>query len=216
MYSGHRIHATDVTAELTAISEKQPHIIFTVFSGPVGVTYAKQWGELQIPAASVGINVEAQKKGFWEATGGKANYESTLNTYGRVKITEKTIPFYDSVVEATGEFPAYTASTYDGFYVLKEAIEKAQTLDSNALVPYIEQTDLIGTQGRIAFYPTDSDCPQCPHDLKWGPGWVTGVVTQWQNGKLETVWPMDWEGVTYEGTVPYIIPPRVVKKWKGG
>lgn len=206
--------ATDVTSELTAIAQKEPHIIFTTFSGPVGITYAKQWGELQIPACSVGINVEAQKSGFWEATGGKANYEMTLNTYARVKITDKTMPFYDAIMKERGEFPTYCAGTYDWVYILADAVEKAQTLDSATLVPIIEKTDFMATSGRIAFYPNDSECAKCPHDLVWGPGYLTGVGTQWQDGELKCVWPLDWEGVTYEGTVPYAIPPRVAMKFK--
>ena len=63
--------ATDVTAELAAIQRSGAQIIFTTFSSSVGITFAKQWGELKIPAAAVGINVEAQKDGFWAATGGK-------------------------------------------------------------------------------------------------------------------------------------------------
>src|SRR4030042_106951 len=121
--------ATDVTAELTAIAAKEPHIIFTTFSGPVGITYAKQRGELKIPAVSVGINVEAQKKGFWDATGGKGNYEFVLNTYAKgVALTDKTIPFFDGFEELTGEFPTYTAATYDVLISMKQNIEEAGTM----------------------------------------------------------------------------------------
>ncbi|GAI53299.1 unnamed protein product, partial [marine sediment metagenome] len=105
--------ATDVTAELSAIKASGAHIILTYFSGPVGIVYAKQWGELEIPAASAGINVEAQKMGFWDATGGYGNYDVTLNTYARIEQTEKSIPFYDKFLAETGEFPTYTAGTYD-------------------------------------------------------------------------------------------------------
>ena len=75
--------ATDVTAELSAIQRAEPHIIFTIFSASVGVSFARQAGELEIPAVLAGINVEAQKDGFWEATQGKGNYVFTMNTYAR-------------------------------------------------------------------------------------------------------------------------------------
>ena len=105
--------ATDVTAELSAIAEKEPHIIFTTFSGPVGITYAKQWGELEIPACSSGINVEAQKLDFWESTGGKGNYDTTLNTYALgVATNDLTVPFVNSFYEETGELPTYCVDTY--------------------------------------------------------------------------------------------------------
>ena len=192
-------NATDLTAELTAIRDSGANIIYTYFSGPAGVPYAKQWGELQIPAASVGINVEAQAKGFMEATGGKGNYEFTLNTLGRVKITEKTIPFYDEFVKRSGEFPTYNAGTYDAIYIWKEAVERAGSLDPDAIVAEMEKTDYLSSAGRVVF---DKN-----HDVMWGPNYVTAVGTQWQDGQLQVVWPYGWEGITYEGSVPYKLPP---------
>ncbi|MCX5908421.1 MAG: ABC transporter substrate-binding protein, partial [Deltaproteobacteria bacterium] len=62
--------ATDVTAELSAVQRSEAHVIFTIFSSSVGIPFARQAGELKVPAVQVGINVEAQKDGFWEATQG--------------------------------------------------------------------------------------------------------------------------------------------------
>jgi len=218
--------ATDVTAELTAIAAQDPHIIFTTFSGPVGITYAKQRGELEIPVVSVGINVEAQKSGFWEATGGKGNYEFVLNTYAKgVAMTDKTIAFFDEFERRTGEFPTYTAATYDALLSMKQNIEKAGTLDSDALVPVIEQSTFSGTAGMTKYYPLDSPAcpPMCPHDIMYGPGFQTGVGTQWQDGELKGVWPKkeygavdtfgDWR-FEYPGTVALKIAPYAVDKFK--
>ncbi len=198
-------NATDVTAELTAIKDSGANIIYTYFSGPAGVPYAKQWGELEIPAASVGINVEAQAKGFMDATGGKGDWEFTLNTLGRVKITDKTIPYYDKFMELSGEFPTYNAGTYDAIYIWKEAVERAGSLEADAIVVEMEKTDFTGAAGRVVFDEK--------HDVIWGPTYVTAVGTQWQNGELKVVWPYNWDpgktgtGITYEGTVPYQLPP---------
>ena len=206
--------ATDVTAELSAIKDSGAHIILTFFSGPAGIVYARQWGELEIPAASVGINAEAQKIGFWDATGGKGNYETTLNMYGRVEQTEKSIPFWDKFIEETGEFPTYNAGTYEALYILKDAIERAGTLDPDAIVIELENTDYYGTPGRMVFMTTDS---KTPHDLKWGPGYSTAIGTQWQDGELLCVWPPvdgSWNGIIYEGTVAYKLPPWVIDYWE--
>jgi branched-chain amino acid transport system substrate-binding protein len=200
--------ASEVTAELSAIENAGAHIIFTSISGPVGIPYATQWGELEITAASVGINVEAQKEGFWDATGGKGNYEMTMNTYARVNITEETIPFVDRFVERVGELPTYSADTYSAISLLSAAIERAGTLDSDAVVAELEKTDTIGTAGRLVF--TED------HDVTWGPGYVTGLGVQWQDGEMKCVWPPAggaWEGVDYGGTVDYILPPWVVEEW---
>ncbi len=206
--------ATDVTAELSAIKNSGAHIILTFFSGPSGIVYAKQWGELEIPAASVGVNVEAQKMGFWDATGGKGNYETTLNAYGRVEQTDKSIPFYDKFIEEMGEFPTYTAGTYDALYILKDAIERAGTLDSDAIVIELENTDYYGGSGRVVFTSTKTGTP---HDVTWGPGYATALGTQWQDGELLCVWPPadgSWNGIVYEGTGAYKLPPWVIDYWE--
>ena len=202
---------TDVTAVLTDIELAGANMIYTVVSGPLGVAYTAQWGEMEIPAASVGINVEAQKGDFLGVTGGYGAYETTLNTYARVEITDDTIPFYDSFVDRFGEVPIYTAGTYEALHILKAAIESADTLDADAVVTALEATDLIGPAGRLVYMGTDT---ATPHDITWGPGYVTGLGVQWQDGVLECVWPNaggSLGALEYEGTVPYILPPWVVE-----
>ncbi|MBM3174760.1 MAG: ABC transporter substrate-binding protein [Chloroflexi bacterium] len=216
--------ATDVTAELTAIANANPHIIFTTFSGPVGVTYAKQRGELKIPAVSAGIIVEAQKKDFWEATGGKANYEIILNVYNKgIATTSKTISFFEEFERRTGQWPVYTAAIYDAIHATKLNIEEAQTLDADALVPFIEKRVFEGTAGISEYYQMGSPPPKYPHDLVYGPGRLTGLGSQWIDGKTICVWPKkefgavddygDWR-FEYPGTVPFVIAPEVLAKFK--
>lgn len=203
--------ATDLTAELTAIEASGAHLILTIISGPIGIPYAKGLGELEIPAASVGINVEAQADGFWDATGGYGNYETTLNTYAKgIAVTEYTIPFFDAFMEKYGQTPTYNAGTYDAILLLAEAIERAGTLDSDAVVVELKKTDFVGTGGRITFTGKDT---ANPHDVVYGPGYVTGLATQWQDGEMKAVWPWDWNDITYEGTVMWQIPDRVIKKY---
>jgi len=207
--------ATDLTAELTAIEASGAHLILTIISGPIGIPYARQLGELEIPAASVGINVEAQKDGFWDATSGYGQYETTLNTFAKgVAVTEKTVPFFDAFIEKFGETPTYNAGTYDAIYLLKEAIERAGTMDADAVVVELEKTDFTSTGGRIIFTGKDAENP---HDVVYGPGYVTGLATQWQDGEMKAVWPIlgvgDWEGITYDGLVMWQIPDRVIKKY---
>lgn len=206
--------ANDVTSQLAAIENSGAHIIVPILSGPVGIPYAKQLGELEIPMASVGINVEAQKLGFWDATGGYGEYETTLNFYAEdVAITDKTIPFVDAFVEKFGEIPTYNAGTYEAIMILKQAIEKVGSLDADALVPEIEKTDFVGPGARIAFTGTDSDQP---HDIVYGPGYATAIATQWQDGQMKCVWPNlgtgEWEGLVYEGTVMWQIPPLLADR----
>jgi branched-chain amino acid transport system substrate-binding protein len=212
--------ATDVTAELSAIQRSGAHIIFTVLSSSVGIHFARQAGELKIPAVQVGINVEAQKDSFWQATQGRGNYVTTSGTYTRdVEYNELTKPFVDGYVKRFGETPAYTAATYTCLvYSLAPAIEQAGTLDPDKIVPIIEERVHKATSGTLRYMKDGDGKPL--HEIEWGPGYLTGIGIQWQNGKLVGVWPYKWKPtpdspeVTYKGTGPYKIPPWVIEKYK--
>lgn len=202
--------ATDISTELAAIQDSDAHIIFTALSGPAAVTYGRQWGELEIPACSFGLSAESQKMEFWEATDGYSNYETSLNTYGKANITAKTMPFMEKFLETAGDTPSHSAATYDALYLYKDAVERAETLEVDAVVESLADTDYEAAMGRVVF----SDF----HSVTWGPEYVTGVANQWQDGELVCVWPYEWspvEGVeiTYDGVQPYKIPPRVIEYW---
>jgi branched-chain amino acid transport system substrate-binding protein len=201
--------ATDVTAELTAIQRADAQIIFTIFSASVGITFARQAGELKVPAAFVGINVEAQKDGFWAAAQGKGNYAVSLSTFIRgVAYNELTEPFIEKYISRFGELPTYTAVTYDAIKsTLGEAIEEAGTMDTEKLIPIIEKAERIGVAAPKSKFDKN-------HDLVFGPGYATGITFQWQDGKMKGWWPNGWEGVTYKGMVPYKIPPWMIEKYK--
>jgi branched-chain amino acid transport system substrate-binding protein len=205
--------ATDVTAELSAIQRSEAHIIFTIFSATVGVTFAKQIGDLKIPVAQVGINVEAQKDGFWEATGGMGNYVMTMNTYAHdVEFNETTKPFMDGYIKRFGEVPTYNAGTHDAILMLAECAKRVGSLDTDKIVAELEKWNENGTAGRLKF---DQN-----HDVTWGPGYITAVGVQWQDGKLVGVWPNKWKAkpeapeITYKGIVPYKLPPWMIEKYK--
>ena len=205
--------ATDVTAELSAIQRENAHIVFTIFSATVGVTFAKQIGELKIPVAQVGINVEAQKDGFWEATGGMGNYVMTMNTYARgVEYNELTKPFVEGFIKRFGEVPAYNAGTRDAIHMLAESIQRAGSLDADKVVAELEKYDAKTSSGHFKFVEN--------HEPAWGPGLLTSLGVQWQDGKLVGVWPNKWKAtpeapeITYKGIVPYKLPPWFIEKYK--
>ncbi len=209
--------ATDLSAELDAAERAGAHIIYTALSDRVGIPFGRTWGELEIPASVVGINVMAQS-GLWLTayTGGAGAYASTVAIYARdVAVTELTIPFVEAFIERFGDLPLYTAATYDALHILKSAVERAETLESDAVVEALEETDHVATIGRIVFDPTT-------HDLVWGPGYVTGVGVQWLDGEARAVWPRAWRPdpvnapefvISYPGAVPFVIAPWVVDLW---
>ena len=214
--------ATDLTAEMIAIEASGADIIATTISGPLGIPYARSWGELEIPAASVGINVEAQSLGFWDATQEFGNYETTSSSYAaNVEQTPLTKNFIEGFMAKTGQVPTYNAGTYDAMYMLKDAIQRAGTLDVDAVIAELEKWTGPNTVAP-AFVFTGMDSPlKNPHDVTFGPGNSTGLAVQWQDGELVGVWPNpdyatdeEWAKVNYKGIVKWKAPPALLEKLK--
>jgi len=179
--------ATDVTAELSAIERAGADIVFTILSGPVGISVGRQMGERNMKAIAFGINVEAQKDEFWQAAAGKANYISTLDTFAEVEITPKTIPFVKAFKARFKKSPTYNAATYDVIHHLKNAIESVGSLDADKIVAYLEKGEHVGAASTASFDKR--------HDLVWAPGKTAGIAVQWQDGQKVPFWPPQVKGM---------------------
>ena len=179
--------ATDVTAELSAIDRTGAHLVFTMLSGPVGISVGRQMGERGMKAVAFGINVEAQKDEFWQAAAGKAQFVSTLDYMAEVETTPKTVPFIRAFKERYKKSPTYNAATYDAVMILKTAIEQAGTANAEKLVPVIEKMEHVGVSATISFDKR--------HDLVWAVGKTAGLGVQWQDGKKVAFWPPQVKGV---------------------
>lgn len=179
--------ATDVTAELSAIDRSGAQIVFTILSGPVGISVGRQMGERNMKAVAWGINVEGQKEEFWQATAGKAQFVSTLDTYGEVEYTPKMIPFVKAYRARFHKAPTYTAATYDAIMILKDAIEKEGTVNAEKIVAHVEKSEHIGT-GAVATFDKR-------HDLVWAVGKTSGIAVQWQDGRKVPFWPPQVRGM---------------------
>jgi len=212
--------AMDVRPELSGIQRSGAQIIFTFFSSPVGTAFARQAGELKIPAVQVGINVEAQKDDFWKATQGMGNYVITSSTYARgVEYNELTKPFVEGYVKRFGQTPSYTTGTYEAILcALAPTIEQVGTLDPDKIVPVFEERVFMAPPSTIKYMKDAEGRPL--HDITFGPGFSTSLGCQWQDGKFVGIWPNKWKAtpeapeITYKGIVPIKIPPWVIEKWK--
>jgi len=69
--------------------------------------------------------------------------------------------------------------------VLKDAIERAKSLDADKIVAELEKTDLMGVYGRLRFNPKNHQVIPAT-DPKEG---AVGSILQWQAGKRVVVYP---------------------------
>lgn len=181
---------TDFTPIYNQIEAKHPDVIITGISH-VGVQPTVQWHDQQVPIPLAGQSSQATTSTFWKDTNGATEGVVTATAASPgVALTDTTVPFTDAYTKRYGDSPAYCGyASYDMVHVIAEAIKRAGgSTDPDKLVTALEQTDYVGTIGREQFYGRNDEFT---HGLKYGPGLVTGVDIQWQNGKQVTVWPAD-------------------------
>ena len=148
-----------------------------------------QWKQQEAPIPMFGISSQATNSSFWNDTNGAVNGVLFQAVSGPdVAVTPKTLPFVKAFKEKFGNFPSYAGYTsYDEVYYIVDAIKRANsTLIRTSLRRPLEQTDWVGTIGRIQF--KGKDTPN-PHALKVGEGTITGLLLQWQDGKEVNLWP---------------------------
>jgi branched-chain amino acid transport system substrate-binding protein len=178
---------TDFTPIFHAIEAKRPDVIITGISH-VGVQPTVQWHDQQVPIPMAGQSSQATTSAFWGDTNGAAEGVITASAGAPgAANTPLTIPFIEAYEKRFGVSPAYCGYTsYDMVHIIADAVQRAGSTDPDKLVTALEQTDHVGTVGREQFYGKDDPFT---HALKYGPGLVTGITLQWQNGKQVALWP---------------------------
>jgi len=178
---------SDFTPVYNKIEGEKPDVIVTGISH-TGVQPTVQWAQQQVPVPMIGMSSQATAGTFWKDTNGAAAGIVTFSVAADgANLTPKMQPFIDAYIKRFGEAPNYTAyTTDDAVNILVQAIKRAASTDGEKLVAALEQTDYVGTIGRVQFYGRDSEFT---HAMKYGPEYVTGIMLQWQDAKQVTMWP---------------------------
>jgi branched-chain amino acid transport system substrate-binding protein len=178
---------TDFTPIFNKIEGEKPDVMITGISH-VGTQPTVQWKQQEVPIPMFGISSQATNSSFWNDTNGATDgvlYQAYSGP--GVAVTPKTLPFVAAFQKRFGNLPSYCGYTaYDQVYYIADAIKRAGSTDPDKLVAALEKTDWMGTIGRIQFKGRDTPNP---HALKIGPGTITGLMLQWQDGKQVNLWP---------------------------
>ncbi len=181
---------TDYSVGLNDADGKKADILFLWMDMPESSILLKQWSTMKMKTLPMGFVNAAEQPGFWKATEGKGEFLIVNLVNGGnapAKITPWTMKFANAYQKKWGLEPeGYgTSSSYMAVYVLKEAIEKAGSTDSNAVITALENISLMGVYGKISF---DKKSHQVIPSLDPAQGAVTSIV-QWQKGKRVQVFP---------------------------
>jgi branched-chain amino acid transport system substrate-binding protein len=182
---------TDYSVGLMKAKKENAQVILIWMDMPESSILLKQWFDMKVPALPFGTIISAaEQPGFWKATEGKGEYclASVVNAGNAPsKATPWTMKFVEAYQKKYGLEPeGYgTSSSYMAVYALKDAIERAGSLNSDAVVAALEKTDLMGVYGRIKFNPKNH---QVIPSVDPNEGAV-GTIFQWQAGKRIVVFP---------------------------
>jgi branched-chain amino acid transport system substrate-binding protein len=183
--------ATDFSMGLLKAKDSKTEIINIWMDMPESAILLKQWYDMKIPALPFGSTLAAaEQPGFWKATGGKGQYTlcNVVNAGNAPSdATPWTMKFYNAYAKRWKVEPEGlgTSSSYMAIYVLRDAIERAGSLDSDKVVAELEKTDIMGVYGRLRFDPKSHQVIPALDPEKG----AVGSILQWQDGKRVVVYP---------------------------
>ena len=183
--------ATDFSMGLIKAKKTNTQIINIWMDMPESAILLKQWYDMKLPALPFGSTLAAaEQPGFWKATEGKGEYTlcNVVNAGNAPsEATPWTMKFYNAYTAKWGIAPEGlgASSSYMAVYVLRDAIERAGSLDADKVVAELEKTDVMGVYGRLRFDPKSHQVIPAK-DPKEG---AVGTILQWQAGKRVVVYP---------------------------
>ena len=149
---------SDFSSALMKARANGAQVIMPVFDMPQSGILVKQWNSMKVPALMAGFISPLAGSGAWKTFDGKIG--GALNCHFEVgsaiasaKIP-KSVEFYNKYKSLYGkEIQAghSPAPAYESVYILAEAIERANSLDPDAIVAELEKTDRMGVMGRIRY-----------------------------------------------------------------
>ncbi len=183
--------ATDFSMGLLKAKNSKTDIINIWMDMPESAILLKQWFDMKVPALPFGSTLAAaEQPGFWKATDGKGEFTlcNVVNAGNAPSnATPWTMKFFDAYAKRWGVEPEGlgSSSSYMAVYVLKDAIERAGSLDPDKVVTALEATEIAGVYGRLRFDPKSHQVIPA-NDPKEG---AVGSILQWQAGKRVVVYP---------------------------
>ncbi|CAN5916966.1 ABC transporter substrate-binding protein [soil metagenome] len=179
---------SDFSPLFSKIKDSGAQYLVVVLSHASSDIFAKQWYDSRFPMPYGGIDVKSMDGDFCDRIGGKSIGEMAANFAVRAPLTPKTIPFFDEFRKRTNRSPVYTAfGAVDAVNIYAEAVTRAGTTETNAVIKELEKTSYVGVPGTIEFDDT--------HDVKVGTATYKGpslLLAQWRDGcKREVIHPKE-------------------------
>lgn len=187
------VGASDFSATVSNAIRLGASIIHPTADAPEFGVLVRQALSMEFPGLIVGYVTPTGFEDGWEVYDGEIDgMVGPALQMGNipVKAYPMSVAFYENYGKMWGEAARKQidlhgpAPSYDAVFVLKDAIERAGTLDGDALVEALKETDYMGVVGRIRF----DELHQAIYGVNFQEEAI-GIVYQWQNGFRVPVFP---------------------------
>jgi len=183
--------SSDFSAALMKARAKRAQVILPIFDMPQSGILVKQWKSMRVPALVAGFISPLAGPAAWKTFDKKIDGAiNSIFEIGNVPVARvpKSVEFFEKYRKRYGrpiEAGHSPAPAYEMIYLLKEAIERAGTINADAVVAELEKTDRMGAIGRIRFNKG--------HQVIYGENpneTALGCMIQWRKpGKRVIVYP---------------------------
>jgi branched-chain amino acid transport system substrate-binding protein len=189
---GHEAYPTgtsDFSSALMKVRNTGAQVILPIFDMPQSGILVKQWNGMKVPALMAGFISPLAGPGAWKTFDGKIGGAINCNFELGSAIATAKVPasqaFADAYKKKYGvpiEAGHGISPSYEAVYLLAEAIERAGSLDADAVVAELEKTDRMGVMGRIKF----DDGHQVVYDMNPEESAVAAMI-QWNDDGSRTI-----------------------------
>ena len=184
--------ASDFSSALMKARAKGAQIILPVFDMPQSGILVKQWRSMKVPALMAGFISPLAGSNAWKTFDGKIGGAMNMIFELGSAIASPNVPNseafykkYERLFQKQLQAGHGVAPAYESVYILVEAIERAGSLDPDAIVAELQKTDRRGVMGRIKF--------DAGHQTIFGfdpKETAVAACFQWtQDGKRKIVFP---------------------------
>ena len=203
------IGTMDFTSYFAQAEAAGAEVLIPLSSGQESMSLVKEWYDRQSPMVIYsGILGAIAAPESWEWTEGKcqAVSMSAVPVVAGYPFTSKTLPFREAYFERWGETPNFFAAVnYDILrFILPNAIERAGTIETEAVIKALEQVNVETTQARTFAFSSSHGVMMGENPNNPDAEYMIVMVFQWQNGKLVPVHP---QKVREEAGASLIFPP---------
>ena len=170
------------------------------------IPFVKEYSDRQSPMVICGgfLGGGVSDPPGWEITDGKCEYisVSSFPIVAGYPITSKTIPDREAYINRWGDFPiGFEGFAYDILrYILPDAVERAGTIEAEAIVEALETTSVETTNARDFVFTSSHDVMMGENPNNPEADFMLAMLYQWIDGNQVPVYPkkiMEEAGATY-------------------